>query len=238
MVNLFDVKLVFLQIPKLLRFLPVNIEIAIVALVIGWIFGLLIALIRIRKIPVLNQLAVLFVTVIRGTPIIVQLYLTYFGIPIMLRYVNYYQGTNYNVSAIPGLVFAVLALGFNQAAFDSETIRAALLSVDEGQLEAARSLGMTGRQVMKRVLLPQAVRVAIPPLGNSLIGLIKGTSLVFVCSVIEITAEGKILAGKNYRYFESYCSIAIIFCVVTVVLEFIFRKLEKHFSIPDEVPAS
>lgn len=235
MVNLFDFKLVFKQIPTLLKYLHINIEIALVALAMGWILGLIIALIRINKIPVLNQLATLYVSVLRGTPIIVQLYITYFGVPILLRYINYYRGSDYNINAIPGIVFAVIALGCNQSAFDSETIRASILSVEKGQIEAAKSLGMTSAQVLKRIILPQAFSYAIPPLGNSLIGLIKGTSLVFVCSVIEITAEGKILAGRNYRYFEIYVSTALIFWAVTVILEFVFRKLEKKFSIPDQV---
>lgn len=235
MTKLFDLPLVFEQIPKLLKFLHINIEIAIIALIIGWIVGLIIAMIRIKKIPVLRQLAVAFVSIIRGTPIIVQLYLTYFGIPIMLRYINYYWKTDYNINGIPPILFAIVALGLNQAAFDSESIRAAIQSVEKGQIEAAKSIGMTGGQVLRRVLLPQAFSVALPPLGNSLIGLIKGTSLVFVCSVVEMTAEGKILAGNNYRFFESYCSIAIIFWVVTVVIEFIFKKLEKVFSVPEQV---
>ncbi len=235
MTKLFDIKLVFTQIPKLLAYLPINLEIAVIALVMGWIVGLIVALIRINKVPGLNQLAIAYVSLLRGTPIIVQLYVTYFGIPIVLRYINYYRGTDYNINAIPGVLFAVIALGLNQSAFDSETIRAAIQSVEKGQIEAAKSLGMTAGQVLKRVLLPQAFSVALPPLGNSLIGLIKGTSLVFVCSVVEMTAEGKIMAGRNYRYFEAYCSVAIIFWLVTVGLEFVFKKLEKRFSIPDQV---
>lgn len=235
MTKLFDIELVFTQIPKLLTYLPVNIEIAVIALVMGWVIGLVIALIRIKQVPVLRRLAVLYVSILRGTPIIVQLYVTYFGIPILLRYVNYYYGTDFNVNKIPGIIFAVVALGLNQSAFDSETIRASILSVEKGQIEAAKSLGMSGVQVLRRVLLPQAFSVALPPLGNSLIGLIKGTSLVFVCSVIEMTAQGKIMAGRNYRYFEVYCSVAIIYWLLTVLLEFVFKQLEKKFSIPDQI---
>lgn len=236
MTKLFDLPLVFTQIPKLLSYLHVNVELAIIALLIGWSVGLIIALVRINRIPVLRQIAVAFVSVIRGTPIIVQLYLTYFGIPIMLRYINYYWGTDYNINGIPPIVFAIVALGLNQSAFDSESIRAAIQSVEKGQIEAAKSIGMTGAQVLRRIMLPQAFRVALPPLGNSFISLIKGTSLVFVCSVVEMTAEGKILAGNNYRFFESYCSIAIIFWVLTVGIEYIFKKLEEKFSVPDQVP--
>ena len=162
MTKLFDISLVFTQLPKLTSYLYVNLEIAAIALVIGWAAGLVIALIRINNVPVLKTLAALFVSVIRGTPIIVQLYITYFGIPILLRYINYYNGTDFNINNIPGLVFAIIALGLNQSAFDSETIRASILSVDKGQIEAAKSMGMTRWQVLKRVLLPQAFSVAIP----------------------------------------------------------------------------
>lgn len=236
MPDLFDIKLVFEQIPTLLSYLHVNVEIAVIALVMGWLIGLLIALIRIKKIPVLKQLAGLFVSVVRGTPIIVQLYITYFGIPILLRYINYYRGTDLSVNGIPPVLYAIVALGLNQSAFDSETIRAAILSVDKGQIEAGKALGMSSGQILRRVLLPQALEVAIPSLGNSFISLIKGTSLVFTCSVIDMTAEGQILAGRNYRYFEVYVSIALIYWAVTIIIEFIFKKLEKLFTVPDQVP--
>lgn len=236
MAKLFDGGLVFTQIPELLRYLPTTLLLTIIALVIGLLLGSLIAMIRIRKIPVLSQLAVAFVSVLRGTPIIVQLYITYFGIPIALKYINYYHGTDYDINGIPGIVFAMVALGLNQSAFDSETIRSAVQSVDKGQIEAAKSLGMSSFQVFRRVIFPQAGSVALLPLGNSLISLIKGTSLAFTCSVVEITAAGKILAGKNYRYFEVYCSLAIIYWVITFVLERVLKKVEDKIAIPDEAP--
>ncbi len=234
--NLFDGKLVFTQIPYILKFLPATLQLTVVALIIGLVLGLVLALIRIHKIPVLYQLAVFFVSMMRGTPIIVQLYLSYFGVPILLKYINYYQGTNLDINAIPGIVFAMIALGLNQSAFESETIRSAILSVDKGQTDAARSMGMTSWQVLRRVTLPQALEVALPPLGNSLISLIKGTSLAFTCSVVEVTAAGKILAGRSYRYFEVYCSIAIIYWVLTLILERLIAFAESRLSVPDEAP--
>lgn len=235
MSNLFDFKLVFTEIPSLLSYLPVTLKLTVAALIIGWVLGLIIAIIKDKKVPVLSQIATLFVSIIRGTPIIVQLYITYFGIPILLKYINFYQGTSYNVNGIPPIIFAIVALGLNQSAFDSETIRAAIKSVDKGQIEAAKSIGMTGIQILRRVILPQAIVVALPSLGNSLINLIKGTSLAFICSVVEMTAGGKIIAGNNYRYFEVYCSLAIIYWVLTIIVEKVFKILEKKASIPDDV---
>lgn len=235
MSKIFDWQLVFTEIPLLLKYLPVTIQLTLIALIIGWVAGLFIAIVKIHRIPVLQQLCTLFVSVVRGTPIIVQLYLTYFGIPIFLKYYNFYNGTSYNVNGIPPIIFAIVALGLNQSAFDSETIRAAIQSVEKGQVEAAKSLGMNGLQIFFRVLLPQAVTVAIPSLGNSLIGLVKGTSLAFTCSVVEITAQGKILAGNSYRYFEVYCSLAIIYWVITIFIERLFTYIEKKMSIPEQI---
>lgn len=235
MSKIFDWQLVFTQIPAVLKYLPVTLELTAIAMIIGWIVGLLIAIVKIHNVPILKQISTAFVSVIRGTPIIVQLYLTYFGIPIALKYINYYYGTSYNVNGIPPIIFAIVALGLNQSAFDSETIRAAILSVEKGQVEAAKSLGMNGIQIFKRVIVPQAVTVAIPSLGNSLIALVKGTSLAFTCSVVEITAQGKILAGNSYRYFEVYCSLAIIYFVLTVVIERAFTYIEKKMSVPEDV---
>jgi len=236
MAKLFDVKLVFEEIPDLLGYLPTTVILTLTAMVIGIALGLIIAIVKINRIPGLSQIGSIFVSVIRGTPIIVQLYLTYFGIPILLKYINYTSGTNYNINSVPPILFAIVALGINQSAFDSETIRAAIQSVDKGQVEAAKSLGMSDGQVLRRVLLPQAVTVAIPSLGNSLISLMKGTSLAFTCSVVEITAAGKIIAGRNYRYFEIYCSLAIIYWLLTILIERVFRYIEKKAGIPEQAP--
>ena len=238
MAKLFDFKLVFTEIPDLVKYLPTTLFLTFVALVIGLLVGFVIAIVRMKKIPVLSQLATAFVSVLRGTPIIVQLYISYFGIPIALKYINYYRGTDFNINNIPGILFAMVALGLNQSAFDSETIRSAIQSVDKGQIEAAKSMGMSGWQVLQRVTIPQAVSVALLPLGNSLIALIKGTSLAFTCSVMEITAAGKVLAGRNYRYFEVYCSLAIIYWVITFFLERVLQAIEKRIAIPEQPPES
>jgi len=236
MANIFDGKMVFKNIPVILKSLPVTLELTAFALVIGLLLGSLIALIRIAKVPVLSRIAVFFVSFLRGTPILVQLYASYFGIPIMLKYINYYHGTNFNINGIPGIVFAALALGLNQSAFDSEIIRSAIQSVDRGQLEAGHSMGMSSWQIFWRITFPQAGQIALLPLGNSLISLIKGTSLAFTCAVVEMTAEGKIIAGSNYRYFEVYLSLGIIYWVITIVLENIIKFIEKRITIPAEAP--
>lgn len=129
--KLFDGKLVFTQIPLLLKYLPVTMELAVTAMIASLILGLLLALVKIKKVPVLKQLVSIYISVIRGTPILVQLYVTYFGIPMLLKYINFKCGTNYNVNGVAPIVYAFVALALNESAFNAEIIRASLESVDK-----------------------------------------------------------------------------------------------------------
>ncbi|WP_018886049.1 amino acid ABC transporter permease [Paenibacillus massiliensis] len=233
MAKIFDIEAVFSAIPSLLKFLPVSLEITFISMIAGLCMGLIFAVIRIKKVPFLSQLVTVFISFIRGTPMIVQLYLTYNGIPLLLKFINEQYGTSYNINAVPAMLFVLVTFAFNEAAYNSETIRAALQSVNKGQIEAAESLGMTYFQVLRRVILPEALVVATPPLGNALIGLLKGTSLAFVAGVIEMTAQGKIISGSNFRFFEVYLALAIIYWALTIIIEQILRYLEKRFSIPE-----
>ena len=235
MANLFDFKLVFTQIPDLLRYLPVTLELSVISMLIGIILGLILAIIKIREVPVLKHFATFFISLIRGTPILVQLYIAYFGIPMFFKWFNAKNGTDIKVAEVSGFVYAVIALGINQSAYNAEFIRAALLSVGEGQIEAASALGMTYLQALRRIILPEAITVALPSLGNSFISVIKGTSLAFTCAVVEMTAQGKILGGRTYRYFEVYVSLAIIYWVITIIIEQLLKVAEKKIAIPDQV---
>ena len=236
MENIFDIRLVFSQIPAILQYLPVTLKLAIVSMIVSMVLGLPLALIKIKRIPVLTQFSNLYISLIRGTPVLVQLYVVYFGIPLLLRYINQQHGTSYNVNGIPAIVYAFVALAINQSAYNAEILRGSLQSVDKGQIEAANALGMTYGQALRRIILPEAFLVALPALGNSFISLIKGTSLAFVASVIEMTAQGKIIAGRSYRYFEVYVSLAIIYWVITILFEQIINYAEKKLRIPEEAP--
>lgn len=234
--KIFDFETVISSIPKILVYLPVTIEITVLSMIFGLVLGLLLALIKMNKIPILAQFAAVFVSFVRGTPLIVQLYLSYTGIPLLLKYYNYANDTNYTINKVPAMLFVLVTFSLNEAAYNSETLRAALQSVDSGQIEAAQSLGMTYWQVFRRIILPEAFVVALPTLGNTLIGLLKGTSLAFVCAVVEITAQAKIIAGANYRYFEVYLALAFIYWMVTIIIEQIIRIVEKRFDIPENSP--
>ena len=165
---------------------------------------------------------------------LIQLYVAYYGIPAILRIFNSW-GAEIDVNVIPKMVYAFISLGLYQSAFTSETIRAALVSVDKGEIEAASAMGMTYRQILRRIIIPEALENALPGLNNSIIGLVKGTSLASTCGIIEITYQNQILAGRDYRYLEGYVALAIIYWVITVILERIFKVIEDKTKIPEQL---
>ena len=231
--NLFDFNVVWKDVGELLKYLHVTLKLTLYASLIALVLGLLIAVVQIKRIKVLRQICTVFISLMRGTPIIVQLYISYFGIPIILKYINYYHGTNFHVAKIAPINYAIFTLGINTSAFFAVTIKAAFESINKGQLEAAHSLGLTYFQTLRRIIIPEAVEVAIPSLGNSIIGLVKGTSLAFTCSVVEMAAQGKIIAGRDYRYFESYVALAIIYWGITIIFELLIKLIMFKMHIPD-----
>lgn len=235
MAKLFDFQAVWKQIPEIIQYLPVTLELAIVSMIVAVVLGLLLAVVKMKKIPVLSQVINLYISIIRGTPIIVQLYIAYFGIPMITKYIYMQQGLEYQASDTSGMVYAIIALSINESAYIAEIFRGALASVGVGQIEAANALGMTYFQALRRIILPETMTVALPGLGNSFIGLIKGTSLAFTCAIVEMTAQGKIIGGRSYRYFEVYVSLALIYWVITLIVEQLIKVIEKKLQIPDQV---
>ena len=220
----FSLRSVFDALPRIIEKLPTTLFLTLGGALFGLVLALLFAIVKINRVKVLYPIQALFVSFLRGTPILVQLMLTYYGIPIALKVFNQRFGTAFNINAIPASVFAVVAFAFNEAAYASETIRAAILSVSEGEIEAARSLGMTNTQV------------ATPTLINSLIGLTKGTSLAFSAGVVEVFAQAQILGGSDYRYFERFISVALVYWVVNIMIEQFGRFIERKMAI--QTPAA
>ena len=213
--------------PELLKVVPVTLLIAVVSMLLGLVFGLLIALCRIYRVPVLNKLAALYVSFIRGTPMLVQLYVFLYGVPALLEALNNKWGWNLSSDNISPLIFALTAYTINSAAYQSEVVRAALNAIDMSQMEAAYSVGMTTTQSLVRIILPQALVVALPNLANIFIGLIKATSLAFAVKVIDIMAVAKIVSAEGYRFMEMYLGAAIIYWVICFALERLFAVMEK-----------
>lgn len=230
--QLFAPALIYHFLPRILAKLPITLCLTLVAAVIGLALGLLWAWIKLKNIPVLKQITVFLVSYLRGTPQIVQLFLAYYGLPIFLRSLN----ASYDVKGLPALVYAFIALGLNQAAFNSETIRAAILSVPASEVEAAKSLGLTEGQTLRRIILPTALINAVPNLGNSLISLLKGTSLAFTVTVVDIMGQARIIAGANLRFFESYIAVSLIYWLLCLGIERLVHYLEKRLNVDHNQP--
>ena len=231
--KLFSLRSVFDGIPRIVQQLPITIMLTIGGALFGLVLALLFAIVKINRVKILYPLQAFFVSFLKGTPILVQLMLTYYGIPLALKALNQQWGTGLNINAIPAAAFAIVAFAFNEAAYASETIRAAILSVDAGEIEAAKSLGMTNTQVYRRIIIPNAAVVATPTLINSLIGLTKGTSLAFYAGVLEIFAQAKIMSGNDSRYFERFISVSLIYWLINILIEQLGRWIEQILSIKD-----
>ena len=196
--------------------IPVTLEITIVSLLLALIPALLIALARIHKVKVLDLLCRIFVSFIRGTPIVLQILIVYSIMPSLLNSFVKSAGWSINVFEI------------NSSATLSEVFRSAISSVDRGQLEAALSIGETRFQAFRRVIFPQALVSALPNLCSTTVILIKNTSLAFMMTVREITGVAKIEAAYGYNYVESYIDIFVIYIAVCLAVELVFRRIERR----------
>ena len=208
----------FLEVlPVIARRVNVTFELTMISTLFALLVGVVVAIIAYYRVPVLYQASRVYVSIMRGTPIVAQLYFFYFGIALYSTIVR----------DMKPLMAVSVVLSLNVGAFMSESIRGALLSVDEGQKEAAYSLGMTNLQLVTRIIIPQAVRVALPPLCNDVINLIKMTSLAFMLGVPDIMGAAKIEGAKTFRYFEIYAAVMLVYWVVIFILGLLHKWLEK-----------
>lgn len=195
----FDFSLIWNSLPLLLAGAGVTIEITAIAVGLGFIFGLITSVCRLSGVKVLQVIAVCYVNIIRGTPMLVQIFLIYFALPMVIG------------ERINPFVAAVAACSINSGAYVSEIFRAGIQSVDKGQMEAGRSLGLSWMQTMRYVILPQAFKHVIPPLGNEFISMTKETSLVSVIGFEELTRRGQLIIAKTYGSFEIWLTVAAIY---------------------------
>ncbi len=207
---------------------PVTLEITIVSLLLAIIPALFIALARIYHVKVIEQLCSIFVSFIRGTPIVLQILIVYSIMPSLLNSFVKSAGWSFNVFEMNPVIYAFVVFGINSSASLSEVFRSAISSVNRGQLEAALSIGETHFQAFRRVVLPQAAVSALPNLCSTTVILIKNTSLAFMMTVREITGIAKIEAAYGYNYVESYIDIFIIYIAVCLLVELIFKKIERR----------
>jgi polar amino acid transport system permease protein len=214
-----------------LRALYTTVYIAVIAQVIGVLLGFVAALMRQSKLVPLRLLSGFYVLLFRGTPLLVQIFFIYFGANLLLGFTLIPNSLDLGLFRLDGAVVAgILALGINEGAYMREIIRAGIDAVDRGQMEAARSLGMTPRLAMRRIVLPQAARVIVPPLGNEFNNMLKTTSLVFTIGVYEMFADAEIHYSQTFKPVEYFAAVAFWYLVLTGVWSVIQAYIERRLS--------
>ncbi|OIK06300.1 amino acid ABC transporter permease [Bacillus sp. MUM 13] len=194
-----------------------TIPLTLITFILGLLLAFFAAVARISGIKPLVGLIKFYVWIFRGTPLLVQLFIIFYGLP----------SVNITLDPLPA---AIIVFTLNKGAYSSEIIRAAILSIPKGQWEAAYSIGMTRGQAMRRIILPQAVRVSIPPLGNSFISLVKDTSLAATITVTELFQKGQQIAAVTYEPLWLYIEVAFIYLIFSTVLSYLQTKLEIRFE--------
>ncbi|WP_300769448.1 amino acid ABC transporter permease [uncultured Acetatifactor sp.] len=201
----------------LLPGIRVTIPLTLVSFSLGLIIALLTAMVQVANIPVVKQIARIYVWIIRGTPLLVQLFVIFYGLP----------SVGIILDAIPS---AIIVFSFNTGAYASETVRAAIEAVPVGQIEAGYCVGMNYLQIMGRIVLPQALRTAFPPLSNSLIGLVKDTSLAANITVVEMFLAGQRIAANSLEVMAIYCEVAFVYLLFCTVLTKLQTYCEKRMK--------
>ncbi|MFP3916947.1 amino acid ABC transporter permease [Lysinibacillus telephonicus] len=218
---MFDFSKVVPSIPYILQGIGVTLQIVIFATIVGLVLGILLALCKIGSIKPLKWFAEFYTSIFRGTPLVLQLMLIYYAIP---------QFIGTNIDPIPA---AIIAFGLNSGAYVSEIIRAGINAVDKGQQEAARALGVPYAKMMKDIILPQAMKNILPSLMNEFITLNKESAIVTVIGALDIMRRAYVVGGSTFRYFEPLLIAGVIYYIMTLVLTFLGRTIEKRMRRSD-----
>lgn len=217
----FNFDLVVNSFPLLLVGAGVTIKITALSVALGVVIGLFVGIARISRIKLLRVLAAIYVDFFRGTPLLVQIFLVYFALPVITG------------QRVDPFVAAIGSCGINSGAYVAEIFRAGIQSIDKGQMEAGRSLGMTWVQTMRYIIVPQAFKRVIPPLGNEFITLLKDSSLVSVIGFEELTRRGQLIIAKTYGSLEIWLSVAVIYLAMTLTISRFVAYLERRYKTDD-----
>ncbi len=213
------------------RALLTTVYIAIAAQILGVVLGLVAALMRMSPIAPLRWMSGFYVLIFRGTPLLVQIFFVYYGINLLTGFALIPTTLNLGLFTVDGAVFGgILALGVNEGAYMREIIRAGIDAIDKGQMEAARSLGMRQGLAMRRIVLPQAARVIVPPLGNEFNAMIKNTSLVFTIGVYEMFTDADVHYSATFKPVEIFGAVAIWYLLLTTVWTLIQAAIERKLA--------
>ena len=205
--------------PMLLKGLQVTVYIFIIAILLGFLIGLIMALFRLSPIKILNWIAKVYVDAIRGTPFIVQLFFIYFGL------------NSLHLVSLDNMTAGIITVAINAGAYFAEIIRAGIQSIDKGQTEAARSIGLTSSQTMRYVILPQAFRRMLPTITNQSIISLKDTSLLSVIGIADLTQQGQIQASATFEAFKIWLAVGVIYFIVIYLLSLLANFVERKFEL-------
>ena len=204
--------------PSLLSGLGVTIEIAVISLILAVILGIILGIFSISTSKILKSLATVYIGIIRGTPLMIQALFLFFGV-----------GQAFNIRIDP-MVAAIITLTVNASAYMAEIFRGGIQAIDNGQMEAARSLGLSYSKTMRKVILPQAVKIMIPSILNQFIVTLKDTSILSVISIRELTATGQIIIARNYKALEMYAIVACMYLILITILTLVSSYIERKIS--------
>lgn len=207
---------------ELIPQLSLTLFLTVFSMIISIVVALIFSLLSIKKVPVLRHILDIVISFFRAVPTLVQLFIFYYGLPQLIPIFR----------SMTPITAVIVGLGLKQASFLSEIFRAAIISVDEGQLEAAATIGLTKRQTFTSIIAPQAFRNALPGMGNTIITTFKETSLAFTLGVVELLAEGQIIAASSFKYMETYLALAIIYWVIVMIYTSLQNKLEERINRP------
>jgi polar amino acid transport system permease protein len=228
---MFDTLATYLQrvTPDLLQGIVTTLKLTVVALALGVVLGLPAALARVYGPRWLRNLAIAYIELFRGTPLLVQLFVVYYGLPAIGRMF----GIPWLGITLDRLPAAFITLGMNSGAYQAEYFRGAIQAVGSGQMTAARALGMTKMQAIIYIILPQALRLAIPAWSNEAVSMIKYTAVVFLIAVPDIMGKAKILAGRYFNPIEIYITVALIYLFLVTIATWLVRVLERRLETPE-----
>ena len=213
--------------PMLEALVKFSIPITLVTFVLGLVIALLTALMRISTSRILRGIARFYISIIRGTPMIVQLFIIFYGIPELGRLLT---NNSENQWTLAPVIAAIIGLSLNVGAYASEIIRGGIMSIPKGQTEAAYSIGMNYRQTIQRIILPQAIRVSVPALGNTFLSLIKDTSLLGFILVAEMFRKAQEVASTTYEYLTIYLLVALMYWVVCFIISIAQNFYESYLE--------
>lgn len=207
---------------------PVTLIISLVAVLAGLVLGLLVAIAKRSKFKVLRGIATVYVDVLRGTPLLVQVLILAYGVPQIISAVT---GVQFNWGNF--ILVGFIACGINSSAYMAEIIRSGLQAIDIGQTEAARSLGLSSFQTMRYIIVPQAFKIIVPAMGNEFITLIKETSILSVVGIRDITRMGTLWASQSFMSFQAYIGVAVVYLVMTLTLSRVVSFIERRMAQSD-----